>query len=39
MNVLDRLRRAFAAATPEGGEPSEFAKAVRPSGDPKFGDY
>src|SRR4051812_3877049 len=39
MNVLDRLRRAFAAATPEGGDPAAFAAAVRPSGDAKFGDY
>jgi arginyl-tRNA synthetase len=39
MNVLERLRNAFAAATPEGGDPAAFAAAVRPSGDPKFGDY
>ncbi|MDR3634450.1 MAG: arginine--tRNA ligase [Isosphaeraceae bacterium] len=39
MNVLERLRQSFAAATPEGGEPSAFAAAVRPSGDAKFGDY
>ncbi len=39
MNVLNRLRAAFAAATPEGGEPKAFAAAVRPAGDPKFGDY
>jgi arginyl-tRNA synthetase len=39
MNVLERLRSAFAAATPEGGEPAAFAAAVRPSTDPKFGDY
>ena len=39
MNVLDRLRAAFAAATPEGGDPLAFAAAVRPSTDPKFGDY
>ena len=39
MNVLERLRRAFAAATPEGGDASAFAAAVRPSTDPKFGDY
>src|SRR5436305_913190 len=39
MNVLDRLRDAFAAATPEGGDRAAFAAAVRPSGDPKFGDY
>ena len=39
MNVLERLRIAFAAATPEGGEPSTFASAVRPGNDAKFGDY
>ena len=39
MNVLERLRAAFAAATPEGGDRAAFAAAVRPSGDPKFGDY
>ncbi len=39
MNVLERLRQAFAAATPEGGDRSAFAAAVRPAGDPKFGDY
>jgi arginyl-tRNA synthetase len=39
MNVLERLRAAFAAATPEGGDPSVFAAAVRPSGDAKHGDY
>jgi arginyl-tRNA synthetase len=39
MNVLDKLRQAFAAATPEGGDPRAFALAVRPSTDPKFGDY
>ncbi|HEY2158699.1 MAG TPA: arginine--tRNA ligase, partial [Isosphaeraceae bacterium] len=39
MNVLERLRSAFAAATPEGGDPAAFAAAVRPSTDPKFGDY
>jgi len=39
MNVLQRLRAAFAAATPEGAEASAFAAAVRPSTDPKFGDY
>src|SRR3954447_23734403 len=39
MNVLDRLRDAFAAATPEGGDPAAFAAAVRPGADPKFGDY
>src|SRR6478609_8485473 len=39
MNVLDRIRESFAAATPEGGDPSEFAAAVRPGTDPRFGDY
>ncbi|QDV36755.1 arginine--tRNA ligase [Tautonia plasticadhaerens] len=39
MNVLHRLRRAFAAASPEGASPDAFAQAVRPSTDPKFGDY
>jgi arginyl-tRNA synthetase len=39
MNVLNRLRASFAAVTPEGGDPSAFAAAVRPAGDPKFGDY
>jgi arginyl-tRNA synthetase len=39
MNVLELLRAAFAAATPEGGDPRAFALAVRPSTDPKFGDY
>ena len=39
MNVLQRLRDAFAAATPDGGDPAAFAAAVRPGSDPKFGDY
>jgi arginyl-tRNA synthetase len=39
MNVLERLRRAFAAATPGEGDAAAFAAAVRPAGDPKFGDY
>jgi arginyl-tRNA synthetase len=39
MNVLERLRTAFAAATPEGGDHQAFRAAVRPAGDPKFGDY
>lgn len=39
MNILAQLRTAFAAATPEGGNPSDFAAAVRQSTDPKFGDY
>ncbi len=39
MNILKTLRKAFAAATPEGADPAEFAAAVRPANDPKFGDY
>ncbi len=39
MNVLVQLRDAFARATPEGGDARTFASAVRPSTDPKFGDY
>lgn len=39
MNVLERLRAAFAAATPEGGDRAAFAAAVRPSNDARFGDY
>ena len=39
MNVLETLRAAFAAATPEGGDPKAFGLAVRSSTDPKFGDY
>jgi len=39
MNILATLRTAFAAATPEGGDAAIFAAAVRPSTDPKFGDY
>src|SRR5437660_12694063 len=39
MNVLERLRDAFSAATPQGADPIAFAAAVRPSGDAKFGDY
>lgn len=39
MNVLDRLRQAFGAATPEGADRQAFAAAVRAAGDPKFGDY
>jgi arginyl-tRNA synthetase len=39
MNVLQRLRDAFAAAAPEGADPSAFAAAVRSSTDAKFGDY
>ena len=39
MNILSRLRLAFAAAAPEGVNASAFAAAVRAAGDPKFGDY
>ncbi len=39
MNVLAHLRRVFAAETPEGADPNLFAQAVRPSTDPKFGEY
>ncbi len=39
MNVLERLRTAFAAATPEGGDAATFRSAVRATNDPKFGDY
>src|SRR4051812_11455061 len=39
MNVLSRLRARFAAVSPEGSDPSAFAAAVRPSTDPKFGEY
>jgi arginyl-tRNA synthetase len=39
MNVLERLRRAFAAAAPEGSDAPSFAAAVRPSSDARFGDY
>jgi arginyl-tRNA synthetase len=39
MNVLERLRQAFAAASPPGSDAAAFAAAVRPSGDAKFGDY
>jgi arginyl-tRNA synthetase len=39
MNVLERVRSAFSAATPEGGDVAAFAAAVRPSTDPKFGEY
>ncbi len=39
MNVLEHLRKAFGAATPAGGDAVKFADAVRPSTDPKFGDY
>jgi arginyl-tRNA synthetase len=39
MNVLERLRGAFASAAPEGSDAPDFAAAVRPSTDAKFGDY
>ena len=39
MNILSRLRLAFAAAAPEGADAPAFAAAVRAAGDPKFGDY
>jgi arginyl-tRNA synthetase len=39
MNVLQRLRAAFAAAAPEGADAAAFAAAVRTSSDSKFGDY
>lgn len=39
MNVLNRLRDAFGAVTPEGGDPQAFRNAVRATADPKFGDY
>jgi arginyl-tRNA synthetase len=39
MNVLERIRAAFAVATPEGGDVAVFKAAVRSTNDPKFGDY
>ena len=39
MNVLERIRVPFAAAAPGGVDPAAFAAAVRPSTDPKFGEY
>src|ERR1700749_3175029 len=39
MNVLERLRTILGLALPEGVDRSAFGKAVRPSTDPKFGDY
>ncbi|RUL85731.1 arginine--tRNA ligase [Tautonia sociabilis] len=39
MNILNRLRRAFADAAPEGLSADAFSQAVRPSTDPRFGDY
>jgi arginyl-tRNA synthetase len=39
MNVLERLRTAFGAVTPRGGDADAFKSAVRATNDPKFGDY
>ncbi|MBV8126562.1 MAG: arginine--tRNA ligase [Planctomycetaceae bacterium] len=39
VNVLERLRTAFGAVTPEGGDADAFKSAVRATNDPKFGDY
>jgi arginyl-tRNA synthetase len=39
MNLLDRLRKSFGAALPEGVDRGAFEKAVRHVTDPKFGDY
>jgi arginyl-tRNA synthetase len=39
MNVLQRLRTAFAAAAPVGSDAAAFAAAVRQSTEAKFGDY
>ncbi|ODU01145.1 MAG: arginine--tRNA ligase, partial [Planctomycetes bacterium SCN 63-9] len=39
MNVLAWLRKAFAAATPAGGDPEAFGNAVRTATDSKFGEY
>src|SRR5580658_8865180 len=39
MNVLDQLKARFGSALPEGPDRAAFEKAVRPSTDPKFGDY
>ena len=39
MNVLERLRTAFGAVTPAGGDADAFRSAVRATNDPKFGDY
>ncbi len=39
MNVLEFFRRRFAAAIADESQRSEFADAVRPATDPKFGDY
>jgi arginyl-tRNA synthetase len=39
MNLLARLRELFVPALPEGADAADFAAAVRPATDPKFGDY
>jgi arginyl-tRNA synthetase len=39
MNLLARLRERFGSALPEGADRAAFEQAVRPSTDPKFGDY
>jgi arginyl-tRNA synthetase len=39
MNILSELRARFSAAVPDGADAAAFAAAVRPSTDPKFGDY
>ncbi len=39
INVLELLRKRIKEATPEGASSESFAAAVRPSTDPKFGDY
>ncbi len=43
MNVLDQLKGRFGIALPEGAnadtDRAAFEKALRPAGDPKFGDY
>ena len=39
MNVLQQLRPIPSPPHPEGADAGSFAQAVRPSTDPKFGDY
>jgi arginyl-tRNA synthetase len=39
MNVLEQLRTALGAVTPEGGDVDAFKSAVRATNDPRFGDY
>jgi arginyl-tRNA synthetase len=39
MNLLALLRERFGSALPEGADRVAFEQAVRPSTDPKFGDY